>query len=65
MVYVVDVLGNCKKKSVKSRRIISKGIIDKTNYRTLEKKRRIIEILKIEYSYKVVDDSCDKKQNLD
>ena len=45
--------------------IILNGITDKTHYKTIEKKRRIIEILKKEYNYKVVDDSCDNKQHLD
>ena len=42
--------------------IIPKGITDETNYRTLEKKRKIIKILKSEYNYKVVNDSCDKNK---
>ena len=40
--------------------VIPNGITDKTQYKTIEKKRRIIEIL-IKYNYKVVDDNCDKK----
>ena len=57
--------GKLQKEKCEEPWIISKGIIDETNYITLEKKRRIIEILKTEYNYRVVDDSCGKKQDLD
>ena len=63
MVYVVEVLENCVK-NAKGSGLFQKEWQIKLN-RTIEKRRNIIEILKIEYDYKVVDDSCDKKQALD
>ena len=57
--------GKLQKEKCEKPWVIPNGITDKTQYKTIEKKRRIIEILKKEYNIKVVDDSRDKKQNLD
>ena len=51
--------GKLQKEKCEKPWIIPNGITDKTQYKTIEKKRRMIEILK-EYNYKVVDDSCEK-----
>ena len=56
--------GKSQKEMCKKPWIIPNAITDKTQYKTIEKKRRMIEILK-QYNYKVVDDSCEKQPNLD